>query len=392
MATKKYLSLDRLAEYDALLKAKIATDDEVVLNSAKDYTDDEISKITSGATVVPEAAHAAAADAAAKLATGRTISLTGDASGSVSFDGSNDVSITVTVADDSHNHIIDNIDGLQSALDGKAAAGHNHDDRYYTESEMDTKLAGKSDSTHKHDDLYDAKGAAAAAETAAKAHADSAASKVKNDLLNGAGAAYDTLKELGDLIVENGDAIESLNQIAAGKADAGHKHTVADITDLTATATELNYMDGVTSSVQAQLDGKVAKVSGKGLSTNDLTDALKGNYDAAYTHSQAVHAPSNAQANVIESVKVNGTALTISSKAVNITVPTKVSDLTNDSKYLVAADIANKADKATTLAGYGITDAYTKSEVYTQTQTNTAISNAIDAVECSVADIENLFK
>lgn len=32
-------------------------------------------------------------------------------------------------------------------------------------------------------------------------------------------------------------------------------------------------------------------------------------------------------------------------------------------EYLVAADIANKADKATTLEGYGITDAYTKSEV-----------------------------
>lgn len=32
-------------------------------------------------------------------------------------------------------------------------------------------------------------------------------------------------------------------------------------------------------------------------------------------------------------------------------------------EYLVAADITNKADKATTLAGYGITDAYTKTEV-----------------------------
>ena len=32
-------------------------------------------------------------------------------------------------------------------------------------------------------------------------------------------------------------------------------------------------------------------------------------------------------------------------------------------EYLVSADIANKADKATTLAGYGIEDAYTKSEV-----------------------------
>lgn len=33
------------------------------------------------------------------------------------------------------------------------------------------------------------------------------------------------------------------------------------------------------------LNGKVDKVDGKGLSTNDLTAALKGNYDAAYNHS-----------------------------------------------------------------------------------------------------------
>lgn len=36
--------------------------------------------------------------------------------------------------------------------------------------------------------------------------------------------------------------------------------------------------------------------------------------------------------------------------------------------FLVASDIANKADKATTLAGYGITNAYTKDEVYTKTE------------------------
>ena len=56
---------------------------------------------------------------ASKLKTARTISLTGDASGSVSFDGSADVSLNVSVKDDSHNHIISNIDGLQSILDSK---------------------------------------------------------------------------------------------------------------------------------------------------------------------------------------------------------------------------------------------------------------------------------
>ena len=55
-----------------------------------------------------------------------------------------------------------------------------------------------------------------------------------------------------------------------------------------------------------------------------------------------------AEVNVIETVKVNGTALTPSSKAVNVTVPTKVSQLTDASSY---------AKTSTTLSGYGIIDA-----------------------------------
>lgn len=56
---------------------------------------------------------------ATKLTAPRTISLTGDVTGSVSFDGSGNVSMTTAVADDSHNHIISNVDGLQAALDDK---------------------------------------------------------------------------------------------------------------------------------------------------------------------------------------------------------------------------------------------------------------------------------
>lgn len=49
-----------------------------------------------------------------------------------------------------HGHNISGISGLQSALDGKSATGHTHDDRYYTESEMNTKLSGKANSSHTH--------------------------------------------------------------------------------------------------------------------------------------------------------------------------------------------------------------------------------------------------
>ena len=40
------------------------------------------------------------------------VSLTGDANGSVSIDGSQDVAIDVAVADDSHNHVIGNVENM----------------------------------------------------------------------------------------------------------------------------------------------------------------------------------------------------------------------------------------------------------------------------------------
>lgn len=45
------------------------------------------------------------------------------------------------------------------------------------------------------------------------------------------------------------------------------------------------------------LSGLQQKESGKGLSTNDLTNELKSSYDNAVTHAGGTHAPSNAQKN-----------------------------------------------------------------------------------------------
>ena len=53
-------------------------------------------------------------------------------------------------ANSSHSHSISNITNLQSSLDGKSATSHTHDDRYYTETEMNTKLNGKANSSHTH--------------------------------------------------------------------------------------------------------------------------------------------------------------------------------------------------------------------------------------------------
>ena len=77
----------------------------------------------------------------------------------------------------------------------------------------------------------------------------------------------------------------------------------------------------ISTAQQAALDEKVDKVAGKGLSTNDYTTDEKNKLAGIAT---------GAQVNVIESVKVNGTAQAISNKEIDIPVPTKLSQLTND--------------------------------------------------------------
>lgn len=97
----------------------------------------------------------------------------------------------------------------------------------------------------------------------------------------------------------------------------------------------IEYLDksGLTlliSKIKSALGGKVDVEIGKGLSTNDYTSAEKQKLSGI---------ASGAQANVIESVKVNGVALTPSTKSVDVTVPTKVSQLTNDSGYQSATSV-----------------------------------------------------
>ena len=78
-------------------------------------------------------------------------------------------------------------------------------------------------------------------------YADNAAQTVKNELLDGAGEAYDTLKELGELIKGNKTALEALNTVAAGKADKVHPHEISDVNGLSAKIGEL----------EGEIDGKV---------------------------------------------------------------------------------------------------------------------------------------
>ena len=91
-------------EYPVLLGYDTATTAVTnTVNKAAAFTYNPNTKILTADTF--KGALTGNADTATKLKTARTISLTGDVSGSANFDGSSNISITATVANDSHTHI-----------------------------------------------------------------------------------------------------------------------------------------------------------------------------------------------------------------------------------------------------------------------------------------------
>lgn len=363
MATKKYLSLERLKEYDALIKAEIAEGDAFV----KSYVDTEVAK-KANSSHTHDDRYYTETEIDGKLSAINT-SIVNITSGSTPVKEAEHADSATSSLD------AEKLGGQLPSYYAKASdipTGALAKKNSVSESDLDTALAEKvntaSEGNHSHlnktvlDGITSAKVSAwDSAESNAKTYADNAATtaanKVKDDLLNGAGTAYDTLKELGELIDDNKDAIDALEDIASEKADATHSHAISDVTGLqsaldgkadashgthvTFDSTNKPKMDSTaafgTSTSVARADHvhptDTSRASQTALDSH-ISDAVKHitstertNWDYAYTHSTSEHAPINAQENVIESIKVNGNTQTITGKVVNITVPTTAIDI-----------------------------------------------------------------
>ena len=125
-------------------------------------------------------------------------------------------------------------------------------------------------------------------------------------------------------------------------------------------------------------NGKVDKVSGKGLSTNDFTDALKTKLDGIAT---------GAEVNTIVGIQKNGTDLTPdANRKVNISVPTKTSDLNNDSDFAtntyVDTELAKKQNTLDTQTAYTSKGSATK---VPQITTNT-LGQVTSITEVTITD------
>lgn len=289
--TKKFLDFTGLQKYDELLKAKVAADinvvkDDLDTRKVKDTANSDTITWSKGAdgtytasvkgVVLDDANYADVKTKATQSAAAWTKFLEGitnlypdDVAPALKdlatkkevTDGDNATlesakSYADGLADNyaaaHHTHAIADVTGLQTALDGKAASDHNHDDVY-------SKLG------HNHDDAYDAKGAAAQALTDAKAYV--------NDKVDGkfdaAGAAATVKSEI--IGTDNDD--KDSNTIKGAKKYAD---TVAATTKSEAiseanshTNTEIGKVNDKIAAINTSIAGGVHFI---GISTSEITD------------------------------------------------------------------------------------------------------------------------
>ena len=111
----------------------------------------------------------------------------------------------ISVVDDSHNHIISNVDGLQDALNNKVP----------TSRTINGKVLSNNITLSAADVSADASGSASIAEANAKSYTDTKISQ----LVNGAPETLNTLNELATAITEHEDVTDLLDAAITNKAD-----------------------------------------------------------------------------------------------------------------------------------------------------------------------------
>lgn len=269
----------------------------------------------------------------------------------------------ITVKDDSHNHVIGNVDGLQEALDSKASNTHNHDDAYESKGSSgaalvlakeytDTKTSGLA-STNSVTSAISTHNTSTGAHNDIRGLITDLTTKL-NNFLDVDDATTDQLSEVIELINNNKGTLESLTT---------SKVNVADI------------INNLTTNVSNKPLSAAQGVAIKAL-IDTLDSALDGKADASHIHTIAnvTNLQSSLDAKVPTSRTVNNKALTD-----NITL----------SAADVGADATGSANTALTDAkNYTDTEVAKVSTLVGDTAVSTQISTAVASY--AKADLSNV--
>ncbi|MCI7208470.1 MAG: phage tail repeat domain-containing protein [Clostridium sp.] len=252
-----------------------------------------------------------------------------------------------------HTHSISNITNLQTSLDGKSNVGHTHSYKDLSDKPtIDSALSSTSTNAIQNKVVTNAlNNKANSSDVYTKTQTDNLLSTKanKSDLHSHNNKTVldsvtsDKVEEWNNKSTFSGDykdldnkptipVVDSVlsststnaiqNKVVKSaldkKSNTGHKHSYSELTD-TPTIPTMPTIDSALSSTSTNpIQNKVVKSALDGKSnvghthsyndlsdtpiiptvTNDLTNALKSNYDTAYIHSQSAHAPSNAEKNV----------------------------------------------------------------------------------------------
>lgn len=322
-------------------------------------------------------AAAGVVESAEKLSTSRNIKVSGDATGSAPFDGSADATIALTLANSgvaagSYNKVtvnakglitsgenvvyaVEDIDGLDEALAAKADAAT-----------MTTELGKKADKTSLND-YYKKTETYTQTEIDAKIDAKDSLPAQEN---NG-----------GKFLTTNGTEASWADVYTEAEIDAKLK-TINDTVATKAAQSDLNTLSGTvsghTNSINTINTTLASKANSADVYTKDAADQLldaKANTSDVYTMTQTDNLLS-AKANTADLgslaskdtvAKADLATALVSELDAKATTATLNSELAKKADLsalnTLSATVDGKADKATTLAGYGITDTYTKTQV-----------------------------
>jgi hypothetical protein len=256
-------------------------------------------------------------------------------------------------ANATHTHSQSDITGLETALSNKANVNHTHSD-YVTNTDFETlsdTVDGKANVTHTH-----AQSDITGLTTALSGKANT----------NHTHSNYALVSDLNDL----SDTVD-------GKSNASHTHTLDEISDTTGyvkmTAAERTKLSGIATgatkttidsvlsttstnpvqnkAVNSALSGKVDKVDGKSLSTNDYTTAEKNKLAGIATGANAyTHPTYTAKTAGLYKITVDGTGHISGATAVSKSDITDLGIPSTNTTYSVAttstAGLMSSTDKS----------------------------------------------
>ena len=330
---------------------------------------------TEGNVKIVKGGASGAVESADKLTVPRNIAISGDGTGSTTFDGSQDVTISLALSDTAvtagtytkvtvdskgrvtkgENIAITDVTGLQDKI-----------------SSIETSVSGKAD-----------KSTTLAGYGITNAYTKTEVDSKVNDLTSQLGTASDAIESLETAVEDKAD--KSTTLAGYGITDA---YTASTIDGKLANKADASTVSELTSTVAEKAD-KATSLAGYGIQDAYTKTEVDAKVSSVYKYKGSV---AN-EAALPQEDQVVGDVYNVEDTGMNVAwdgtkwdklgstvdLSAYMTTETANSTFATITTVNGKADKATTLQGYGITDAYTKTEADTAFMNSAEVESAITA-------------